>query len=301
MSVEAIAAFCFGSVVGWVTNRTLGKTVALSSIAAVVGAIGGAAAAGAIGDDTSFAWYSIGLCCLFFTRLIVTRTMMLSTHEWLGDDAGGTVATTDVIVVSKGDLSRLETISAPVRGILKPALETARTVTEWLGRISRAEVVLKAPRGTSSELESVGDEEFGIEPKRQPRFANATVRDLNDQRLAEQSSLRPFELVKLQLDIGPRSAESHVGDEVPFPDEVVPQGRQHRRHGQQHRLHNRNARRQRCGSLDWEHRVWPFFSTSRWKRRNCSGRRHQPLVHPHSTRTCRERRVAASGTRVQTY
>lgn len=223
MSVEAIAAFCFGSVVGWVTNRTLGKTVALSSIAAVVGAIGGAAAAGAIGDDTSFAWYSIGLCCLFFTRLIVTRTMMLSTHEWLGDDAGGTVATTDVIVVSKGDLSRLETISAPVRGILKPALETARTVTEWLGRISRAEVVLKAPRGTSSELESVGDEEFGIEPKRQPRFANATVRDLNDQRLAEQSSLRPFELVKLQLDIGPRSAESHVGDEVPFPDEVVPQ------------------------------------------------------------------------------
>ena len=222
MSVETIAAFCFGSVVGWLTNRTLGKS-ALSSIAAVVGSIGGAAAAGAIGGGTSFAWYSIGLCCLFFTRLIVIRTMAQSTYEceWLGDGAGGTVATTDVIIVSKG--SQLETISSPVRSILKPTLETARAVSKWLGRISNATIVLKAPPDTSSELDTVGEKESGIELKRERRFANATVRDLLDPRLAEETSLRPFELIKLQLDIGPRSAESHVGDTVSFPDDVIPQ------------------------------------------------------------------------------
>ena len=49
MAVDAVGAFCFGLIIGWVTYRTLrrtGETVAVSNIASVVGAVGGAAVTG---------------------------------------------------------------------------------------------------------------------------------------------------------------------------------------------------------------------------------------------------------------
>jgi uncharacterized membrane protein YeaQ/YmgE (transglycosylase-associated protein family) len=73
MSIEIVGALCFGLVVGWVTYRTLrrsGETVALSNIATVIGAVGGAAVTGLFSSKELFAWYSIGLAVGFFAYLI---------------------------------------------------------------------------------------------------------------------------------------------------------------------------------------------------------------------------------------
>ena len=60
-----VGAACFGIAVGYLTYRTLIRTAEKTSItflAAVVGAIGGAAVTGLFAPATSlFAWYSIGL------------------------------------------------------------------------------------------------------------------------------------------------------------------------------------------------------------------------------------------------
>src|SRR5207248_1563475 len=49
MTTQSVGALCFGVVIGWITYRTLrrsSETVALSDIATVVGAVGGAAVTG---------------------------------------------------------------------------------------------------------------------------------------------------------------------------------------------------------------------------------------------------------------
>jgi hypothetical protein len=60
-----VGAVCFGIAVGYLTYRTLVRTTektAISALAALVGAIGGAAVTGLFAPGTSlFAWYSIGL------------------------------------------------------------------------------------------------------------------------------------------------------------------------------------------------------------------------------------------------
>jgi len=68
-----IGAGCFGVAVGYITYRTLVRTTnkaAISDLAAVVGAIGGAAVTSIFRPGTNlFAWYSIGLLAgmaLFF-------------------------------------------------------------------------------------------------------------------------------------------------------------------------------------------------------------------------------------------
>jgi hypothetical protein len=58
-------ACCFGIVIGYVTYRTLARSTdraAISDLAAVVGAVGGAVITGLFpAGSTLFAWYSIGL------------------------------------------------------------------------------------------------------------------------------------------------------------------------------------------------------------------------------------------------
>lgn len=60
-----IGATCFGVAVGYLTYRALVRTAvnaSVSALAAVAGAVGGAAVTGLFAPGTSvFAWYSIGL------------------------------------------------------------------------------------------------------------------------------------------------------------------------------------------------------------------------------------------------
>jgi hypothetical protein len=87
MSIEVWGALCFGLVVGWITYRTLrrsGETVALSNIATVIGAVGGAAVTGLFSSKEMFAWYSIGLAIGFFLYLILGNTAFRNVG-WLGD------------------------------------------------------------------------------------------------------------------------------------------------------------------------------------------------------------------------
>jgi hypothetical protein len=86
MNVEAVGAWCFGFVIGWVTYRTLrrtGEPVALSNIATVIGAVGGAAVTALYTKDL-FGWYAIGLAGGFFLYLILGSTILKNT-PWLGD------------------------------------------------------------------------------------------------------------------------------------------------------------------------------------------------------------------------
>ena len=88
METESIGAFCFGLVIGWVTYRTLRRRndgVALSDIATVVGATGGAAVTGLFGNAQLFAWYSIGLAVGFFVYLLLGVTI-LKDVSWLSRD-----------------------------------------------------------------------------------------------------------------------------------------------------------------------------------------------------------------------
>jgi uncharacterized membrane protein YeaQ/YmgE (transglycosylase-associated protein family) len=84
----AIGALCFGLVIGWITYRTLrrrAEAVALSDIATVIGAVGGAAVTGLFKSETLFGAYCIGLAIGFFLYLIIAVTA-LKDVTWLGSD-----------------------------------------------------------------------------------------------------------------------------------------------------------------------------------------------------------------------
>lgn len=87
MELALWGALAFGLVIGWVTYRTLrrtGETVALSNIATVIGAVGGAAVTGLFKAPDLFATYSIGLAIGFFAYVILGNTV-LKNVDWLGD------------------------------------------------------------------------------------------------------------------------------------------------------------------------------------------------------------------------
>jgi hypothetical protein len=87
MSVEEWGALVFGVVIGWVTYRTLRRTtetVDLSSIATVIGAVGGAAVTTVFDTDRLFGFYAIGLGAGFFAYLALGATL-LKDVTWLGD------------------------------------------------------------------------------------------------------------------------------------------------------------------------------------------------------------------------
>lgn len=74
MDMVSVGAWCFGLVVGWVTYRTLRRKegAALSDIAAVIGAVGGAAVAALYKPSTdAFGWYAVGLAIGFFLYFII--------------------------------------------------------------------------------------------------------------------------------------------------------------------------------------------------------------------------------------
>lgn len=74
MTIVDLGALCFGLVVGWVTYRTLRRKdgTALSDIASVIGAVGGAAVTALFKPSTdAFGWYSVGLAIGFFLYFIV--------------------------------------------------------------------------------------------------------------------------------------------------------------------------------------------------------------------------------------
>ena len=86
--VGAIGALCFGLVIGWITYRTLrrrAEAVALSDIAAVIGAVGGAAVTGLFKSETLFGAYCIGLAIGFFLYLVIAVTA-LKDVTWLSRD-----------------------------------------------------------------------------------------------------------------------------------------------------------------------------------------------------------------------
>ncbi|MEA2562126.1 MAG: hypothetical protein QOH06_3630 [Acidobacteriota bacterium] len=84
--INAIGALCFGLVIGWVTYRTLrrtGETVALSNIATVIGAVGGAAVTTLFNDKELFSFYCIGLMIGFFLYMWLGHTVFKDSG-WLG-------------------------------------------------------------------------------------------------------------------------------------------------------------------------------------------------------------------------
>lgn len=88
VDTQAVGAWCFGVVVGWVTYRTLRRSrqaVALSDIASVIGAVGGAAVTTLFDGARLFAWYSIGLFTGFFAYLALGVTVLKDT-DWLSGD-----------------------------------------------------------------------------------------------------------------------------------------------------------------------------------------------------------------------
>jgi len=75
MTVADIGALCFGVVVGWIVYRTLRRRTdssALSDLATVIGAVGGAAVTAIFKTETLFGFYSIGLASGFFVYLITS-------------------------------------------------------------------------------------------------------------------------------------------------------------------------------------------------------------------------------------
>jgi hypothetical protein len=90
MVFEDIGAGCFGAVVGWITYRTLRRkegAAALSDIATVIGAVGGAAVTTLFNSATLFASYSIGLAIGFAGYLVVSVIVYGkdAAGPWMGD------------------------------------------------------------------------------------------------------------------------------------------------------------------------------------------------------------------------
>jgi hypothetical protein len=90
MSLADWGAACFGVVVGWITYRTLRRregVAALSDIASVIAAVGGAAVTALFRREEMFALYSIGLAVGFFAYLMVSISVYgkQQAGRWMGD------------------------------------------------------------------------------------------------------------------------------------------------------------------------------------------------------------------------
>jgi hypothetical protein len=102
-TVLQIGAACFGAVIGWITYRTLRRiqSTNISDLAAVLGAVGGAAVTGLFKPGgTEFGWYCIGLFIGFFAYLVIT--LRNDAPDWLGavpkqQGAGGATSAPRVV------------------------------------------------------------------------------------------------------------------------------------------------------------------------------------------------------------
>lgn len=91
MPYAGIGALCFGLVVGWISYRTLRRkegAAALSDIATVIGAIGGAAITALFKNEVLFGLYCIGLAVGFFAYFIVGLFVFGKEpiDRWMGRD-----------------------------------------------------------------------------------------------------------------------------------------------------------------------------------------------------------------------
>lgn len=88
MDVTMIGAWCFGAVMGWISYRTLRRkegAAALSDIAGVIGALGGAAIMAIFKTAELFSVYCIGLFVGFFVYFIVSLNLKdESVGKWMG-------------------------------------------------------------------------------------------------------------------------------------------------------------------------------------------------------------------------
>ena len=90
MSFAEIGAACFGFVIGWVTYRTLRRkegASALSDIASVIGAVGGAGVTALFSNQNIFGAYSIGLAIGFVLYFIIGLVLYgkEKAKPWMGD------------------------------------------------------------------------------------------------------------------------------------------------------------------------------------------------------------------------
>ena len=95
MLLGLIGAGGFGLVIGWITYRTLrrkGGAAALSDIATVIGAVGGAAVTALFRSDDLFGAYAVGLAVGFFAYFAVGvhldkgKPSATSATVWMGDE-----------------------------------------------------------------------------------------------------------------------------------------------------------------------------------------------------------------------
>jgi hypothetical protein len=80
-------AVCFGAVIGYITYRTIKHqdTTSISDIAAVVGAVGGAAVLGIFDRGDSFGYYAIGLAGGFVLFLVISILLGQARTDIMGD------------------------------------------------------------------------------------------------------------------------------------------------------------------------------------------------------------------------
>ncbi len=74
MDIQSEGALAFGAVIGWVTYYTMRykKEHAITDIATVVGALGGAAVLALFpAKSTLFGWYAVGLAIGFFVYVLI--------------------------------------------------------------------------------------------------------------------------------------------------------------------------------------------------------------------------------------
>lgn len=87
--MENIGAICFGLVIGWITYRTLRRkdgNAAISDIAAVIAAIGGAAITTLFSGAELFSAYCIGLAIGFFGYFVVALIVEKGdANSWMMD------------------------------------------------------------------------------------------------------------------------------------------------------------------------------------------------------------------------
>jgi len=204
MSLGLVGAICFGVLVGWVTSRALyrrGDLYALSSIAGVTAAVGGAAATALLGREM-FAWYGVGLFDGFFLRLMLGLTTFRES-DWLGQAEASARPTA---TIARRDIRLNIGLGRAI--ILRNLNSLIRT-----GNLASADVAESAPSPPPPSRP----------PEHTTRFANARLRDTeNDKALDPKAPFEPGAVIRLRLDIGPKSPDSQITAPVAFPDEKLP-------------------------------------------------------------------------------
>jgi uncharacterized membrane protein YeaQ/YmgE (transglycosylase-associated protein family) len=90
MDITMVGALLFGVVIGWITYRTLRRregASALSDIATVIGALGGATILAIFKTPEQFGYYCIGVFAGFFLYFIIGLNLKdaSAVGKWMGN------------------------------------------------------------------------------------------------------------------------------------------------------------------------------------------------------------------------